>query len=135
MSPTATGIDVSTRTVLVVEDDRDHRETLRDVLVEAGYRVETAADGSEALGQLRSGLAPDVIIVDLVMPVMDGPTMIVELKKETAFTSIPVVAVSKAGDRALASCPVVAGYLRKPFGLRALLENIEFCLLKRDASG
>ncbi len=58
--------------ILLIEDDDALREALREVLVDEGYRVDCAANGQEALEQLDGGAAPDLIVLDLVMPVMDG---------------------------------------------------------------
>ena len=60
--------------ILVVDDDRDIRESLRELLAEAGYAVAVAENGRVALERLRAGLRPGVILLDLMMPIMDGMT-------------------------------------------------------------
>jgi len=80
-------------TVLVVDDDADLREALADVLQESGYDVLTAEHGKAALAVLE-GTLPDVILLDLMMPVMDGPTFAVERKKNPRAAGIPVVLFS-----------------------------------------
>jgi CheY-like chemotaxis protein len=80
--------------LLVVEDDDDVREALADVLRDAGYDVAWAADGAEAIRALRSGLRPSAILLDLMMPVMDGFEFRAEQRGDPALSSIPVIVVS-----------------------------------------
>ncbi len=80
--------------VLVIEDDDDVREALADVLREAGYDVAWAADGAEAIRALRSGLRPSAILLDLMMPVMDGFAFRAEQRSDPALEAIPVIVVS-----------------------------------------
>jgi two-component system response regulator MprA len=118
---------VSPKTVLVVDDDRDIREILTDALGTEGYRVFTAADGLDALAWLaeaqRSGAhLPDVILLDLLMPRMDGVAFRARLSEDPTLDAIPVVVLS--GNSAAVSAgaaPNFAGALRKPISLEALL--------------
>jgi CheY-like chemotaxis protein len=123
------------RWLMVVEDDPDHRETVREVLEEEGYRVDTAVHGRDALGRLSSfqsaGPLPDLILLDLLMPVMDGWDFMNELKQQPALASIPVLVTSCVGDRVLTSAPVAAGYLSKPLSRSRLLETISCCLWRQ----
>ena len=117
------------RVILVVDDDLDHRMVVRDILEdEGGYRVETASDGREALDRLEAGPPPDLILLDLGMPVMDGPAFLWELRAHPTLAAIPVVAMSGIGDVVRASGPVCAGYLTKPVALSLLLETVARCL-------
>jgi CheY-like chemotaxis protein len=115
----------SNRTILVVDDDRDIRETLSEILRDEGYRVATAANGSEALKLLRSlAAAPALVLLDLMMPVMDGYRFLEERGKDPALASIPVAVISAGGgfDRErLYRIPVVP----KPFSLPQLLTVVE----------
>ncbi|MFT3765880.1 MAG: response regulator [Minicystis sp.] len=123
--------DAGTSTgLLVVEDDPDHREIVREVLEEEGYRVETAAHGRDALSRLLAGLRPDLILLDMKMPVMDGWAFMAELKARAELAEIPVVVTSQEGDRVLNTAPVSAGYIDKPINRSRLLETIA-CLLWR----
>jgi CheY-like chemotaxis protein len=72
------------RIVLIVEDDEDIRTTTADILLEEGYSVRLAANGKEALGWLRAGLRPCVILLDLMMPVMSGYEFLKTLRAEAA---------------------------------------------------
>jgi CheY-like chemotaxis protein len=118
--------------LLVVEDDEDHRATLCEILEEEGYCTETAGNGRDALERLSgAGSLPDLILVDMLMPVMDGWALMAELKKHPVLATIPVLAISGGGDRVLSSAPVAAGYLVKPLSRSRLLETISCCLLRR----
>lgn len=111
--------------VMLVEDDLAIRETLRELLEDEGYRVESAGNGREALDRLRSGHPPRLILLDLMMPVMDGWEFRRAQRGDPALSDIPVVVLS--ADHPLAdkvSGMAVAGYLAKPFELDALLATI-----------
>ncbi|HET9956727.1 MAG TPA: response regulator [Polyangiaceae bacterium] len=96
------------KTVLVVEDTTDMRELLVDVLETEGYRVLAASHGQEALETLHAcSEKPAVILLDWMMPVMDGPAFLQALYKEPEFSSVPVVVVS-----AIASLIDVKGVAR-----------------------
>jgi CheY-like chemotaxis protein len=85
--------------ILIVDDDLDIREALSDTLEDQGYRVFTAANGRDALRLLRGGeVAPSLILLDLMMPVMDGYTFLDERRRDPALAAIPV-AVITAGNR------------------------------------
>jgi CheY-like chemotaxis protein len=81
------------RNVLVVDDDPEFRGVLRDVLEDQGCSVYEAADGRAALAVLRT-LMPDLIFLDLVMPVMDGWTLHAELRRDPERAKIPVALLS-----------------------------------------
>jgi CheY-like chemotaxis protein len=88
------GNDVETRaTILVDDDDDDIREVLA-VLDEAGFRVMTAAHGREALEHLREDPQPDVILLDLMMPEMDGYQFRAEQQRDPALRAIPTLIVT-----------------------------------------
>jgi two-component system response regulator MprA len=114
------------KTVLVVDDDRDIRDVLTDALEAEGYTVVTAADGQEALDWLRSGAArPCVILLDLMMPRMDGIQFRTELLNHSEFALIPVVVLSADPSAIVAARSLnFAGSLRKPVQLEALLAAV-----------
>jgi CheY-like chemotaxis protein len=106
------------RRILVVDDDDDILEVAQMSLeVVGGWTVTTAADGEQALDRARTE-QPDAIVMDVMMPVMDGPTAAVALRADPATAGIPVVlltaSVQPAERAALAELPV-AGVLGKPF--------------------
>ena len=82
--------------VLLVEDDWNVREALAAVLEDSGHEVEVASDGAEGLQLLRAGLRPCVILLDLMMPVMDGFAFRREQRADPALVDIPVIVVSCA---------------------------------------
>ena len=118
------------KTILVVDDDLEIRETIRDVLEEEGYRVDLAANGIEALALLRTKSSneadwPSLILLDLMMPEMNGWQFCEEQKKDDALSTIPVVVISAASsiDRnnvAIKGRPL----LKKPIELFRLLDAI-----------
>jgi CheY-like chemotaxis protein len=112
--------------VMVVDDDTDLRETIIEVLRDNDYEVVGAANGQEALDLLHGASArPCVILLDLMMPVMDGKTFYYELMKEPELSSIPIIVLSAHAevDAMLAEVSVVAK-LRKPVDIVPLLELV-----------
>lgn len=108
--------------VLVVDDDPDIREGIADVLEVSGYTVSMAENGRAALALLRGGPLPALILLDLMMPVMDGWEMLAALRAEPRLAGVPVVILT-AMDQS--KVPVAAGYLRKPFDLDDLVSVVE----------
>ena len=86
------------RPVLVVEDDEGTREMLRYLVESAGYPVATASNGREALEQLRNGLIPSLILLDLMMPVMDGWQFRAAQLRDGDLLKIPTVVYSAVGN-------------------------------------
>ncbi len=116
------------RHILVVEDDMPTREALALVLGAAGYRVTTAADGLAALEQLRGGDYPALILLDLMMPVMDGWQFRQEQLRDPALQDIPVIVCSasgRAGQRAASLCAIAC--IDKPVEPVELLGAIRRC--------
>ncbi|WP_437550300.1 response regulator [Sorangium sp. So ce367] len=111
--------------ILVVEDDLDIRSILTQLLMFEGYDVEEAADGAEALALLRRDAPPALILLDLMMPVMDGWQLRAELQRDPSLASIPVVIVSAdVRVEQEASRLRVAGLLKKPLQIEPLLELV-----------
>ena len=107
-------------TILVVEDDTDVRESIREVLEDAGYHVATAANGKEGLDRLERA-RPSLILLDLMMPVMSGPELLAILQQRGS--DVPVVVVSAYCDHADASTGV-SGFISKPVRLQKLLDTV-----------
>jgi CheY-like chemotaxis protein len=130
-------------TVLIVDDDEAILETLRDVLTDTGYEAWTAAGGAEALAQLRDAPAPpDVILVDLMMPEMDGWELTARVRQDPGLRDVPVVVMSAGGTALLATAPMADAYLPKPIQLSQLLQVLHRTLtlatirgMNRKASG
>jgi CheY-like chemotaxis protein len=112
--------------VLVVEDDADTREAMRSVLEVYGYTVVTAADGSEALEQLHKGLKPCLILLDLMMPGMDGFEFVNEKRQDPRISAIPVVIYSGHHDaKSNAERLGAQGYFQKPVDVDNLVSLVE----------
>jgi CheY-like chemotaxis protein len=116
--------------VVIVEDDLDVRETLVEVLTEEGYPTTAFAGGHAALRYLQSGeQLPELILLDLMMPVMDGWQFRREQKRLEHLSAVPTVILSADGniDRNMATLEA-SGYLRKPIHIKALLQLVgDFC--------
>lgn len=122
--------------ILVVEDDPDGRMLMRVALEAAGYDVALAAHGLEALERLRAGLRPDLVLLDLVMPVMDGMQFLQEQRRDPALASVPVVIVSAINrSQAQAAALGAAEYLNKPVDLDRLAAIIGRQGLQRGPAG
>ena len=117
------GKHASTKRVLIVEDDRAVVETLKGILEEEGYEVSMASDGREALNRLGGDLAPDVILLDLRMPVMDGWTFRNAQRRSSQLAHIPVVAMSADGTSRAQAISADA-FLRKPLDLDDVLTTL-----------
>lgn len=110
--------------ILVVDDEPDIRDTILEVLADEGYDALGASNGREALEELaRSPVLPEAILLDLRMPLLDGEGFRKEQLQDPRLASIPVIVVSaNSRVREVADELGAAGYLRKPFDLRALLQ-------------
>lgn len=116
----------STKSIMVVDDDSDIRESVRDLLESKGYDVLTAANGLEALAQLQKGARPALILLDLMMPVMDGYQFVAEQRKSATFGQIPILVVTANMRSGQNAASIGAnGYVQKPFKNRVLLESVE----------
>jgi|SRR5688572_1080817 len=113
--------------ILIVEDDTDIREDLAGILRAEGYEVATAANGQVACDWLRhTEVLPEVILLDMMMPVMDGWHFRAEQLQDATLAAIPVVVLSGAGDvRKEATALGAAGYVTKPFKLDSLLGVVQ----------
>jgi CheY-like chemotaxis protein len=118
------------KVVLIVDDDRDVREVIQEVLEHANYEALAAANGKEALETLRSNrVKPCVILLDLMMPVMNGWQFRIEQQGDQQLSAIPVVVLSAhVNAEREASDMNAAALLKKPVQLRTLLSTVErFC--------
>lgn len=111
--------------VFIVDDDFGIRDAFREILEVEGCRVASAANGRVALDHLRRGERPCVILLDLMMPVMDGWQFRREQQKDPALAEIPVVVVSADTQvRQKAAVLRAAGHLQKPIEMDTLLATI-----------
>lgn len=111
--------------VLIVDDDPDILETTRFVLECAGHRVSTAANGTEALACLHGEAAPCVILLDLMMPVMNGWEFRVEQARDPGLAAIPVIVVTGAGKAVAGAASLgTVCFLEKPVDIATLLSMV-----------
>ena len=122
--------------ILIIDDYADNRELLRLMLEQEGYVVSEASDGREGIEMARTQ-PPDVALVDLSMPGLDGWNVLNELRADKRTGSIPCAAVSAFADgaRARALAHGFNAYLTKPFRRSELLEIIERLLMTKAAPG
>jgi CheY-like chemotaxis protein len=118
--------DPSRRVVLVVEDDADVRESLVEVLEDHDYHPLGAANGQEAIDRLRAGTdRPCLILLDMMMPVMDGRRFRALQQEDPALRSIPVVVLTAHANIQEATDGMEAvGSLRKPVRLDELIDTV-----------
>lgn len=118
---------MSKPTVFIVEDDTDTREMLSKFLELEGYDVRAAANGRQALDLLGTGVQAHVIVLDLMMPVMDGWEFRRRQVEDARLRRIPTIVVSAAGRDRMAQVSADA-YLSKPVDMEELLERVHrFC--------
>jgi CheY-like chemotaxis protein len=110
--------------VLVVDDDRDIRDSLIETLEDYGYQASGAANGAEALAMLRTSPRPCLILLDLMMPVMDGRGFREEQLKNPAWADIPVVVISAYGNVEAQAQELATAFVRKPVSTRPLIDVV-----------
>jgi DNA-binding response OmpR family regulator len=121
------------RTVLLVDDEDTLRRVMRDLLVRDGYEVVEARNGVEALDQTDRH-APDVIVLDLNLPGMDGYSVLSELRSRNATRDIPVIVLTAKGDEDNEVRVFELGaddFLTKPFRAKALSKRLEVVLERK----
>jgi CheY-like chemotaxis protein len=107
--------------ILIVDDETDIRETLEDFLTDAGFTVRSAADGAAALRLLAEPELPSVVILDLIMPILDGNEVIAAMKKDERLRNVPVIVTTSDPARA----PDGTAFMRKPVSLPSLLAAVK----------
>ena len=110
--------------VLIVDDDADIREALLDVLTDHGYTAEAVANGREALDYLQQGARPCLILLDLMMPVMNGSQFRAAQLQDPQLREVPVLVISAGNDIDQRSKALDTESLRKPLDLERLLSLV-----------
>jgi len=113
---------VPRRFVLVVEDDEDIRAAIAEILDGEGYEVTIAANGSEALDELQHMPRPSLILLDLMMPVMNGHEFLARIRETPRMQGVPVLVLTAISSEAP---PGARGLLRKPFIVEELLDAVQ----------
>ena len=119
------------KTILIVEDDGNIRELLQLYLAQEGYRIETAQDGADGLRACKRA-HPDLVLLDLMMPVMDGTQMIRELR---TFSNTPVIVLTAKGEVFDKVALLELGaddYITKPFEMREVIARVRAVLRRFD---
>jgi CheY-like chemotaxis protein len=119
-------------TILIVEDDTHIRNVLAEVLEDEGYTTLRAENGQLALQALASTSRPDLIITDIMMPVMDGLRLCASVQADPEIASIPIMVMSAGNNQYLAEGCRCAGFLAKPFQITTVLDMVS-TVLTRDA--
>jgi two-component system cell cycle response regulator DivK len=112
--------------ILVTEDNEDNRRIMRDLLVAAGYEVLEAATGADGV-TVATAERPDLILMDIQLPVFDGYEATRRIKADPALQAIPIIVVTSyalSGDDAKARAAGSDGYVSKPFSPRELLAKV-----------
>jgi CheY-like chemotaxis protein len=113
------------KALLIVEDDHDIRDAISEFLSESGFDVKSAENGARALELLRAGYRPALILLDLMMPVMDGFAFREEQRKDPEIAGIPVVVMSADGNISQKQSRIgAADYLKKPLDIYELVKTL-----------
>src|SRR5687768_9834415 len=120
---TRSGLPTRMHTILVVEDDMTIAEVLTSMLGDAGHRVIVARNGREALTCLQ-GERPDLIISDVMMPVMDGREFCKKLYAHPVYSHIPVLLMSAAYDAVKLNGIKYSAFIKKPFSIDELISTV-----------
>jgi CheY-like chemotaxis protein len=112
-------------TILVVDDEPLIAMALEAALEDAGYRVATAANGRQGLERLAEAPRPDLVLLDMMMPVMNGPAMLAAMAADPELDGVPVIVLSSLPEEAVRErAKGVATILRKPYTAAAILDAI-----------
>jgi signal transduction histidine kinase/DNA-binding response OmpR family regulator len=128
--------DLAAATVLVVDDTRTNRDLMGGIFEKTHHRVHFAINGQEALECLRT-IKPDVILLDIRMPVMDGRATLAEIRKQPKLASLPVIAVTASSEpgEEMELQSQFSGVIRKPFSRRALFLALAHFLQQAPSKG
>ncbi len=127
---------MSSHKILVIEDNPKNLKLVRDVLVYSGYEVVEATSGEDGV-RLAGETSPDLILMDLQLPGIDGAEALRQIRSHDGFSRVPVVAVTAfamADDRARAFASGFDGYVEKPISARALPDQVRDFLEPGGAS-
>ncbi len=111
-------------TILIVDDEFGIAEALDMALTDAGHRVATAINGRQGLQRLAEA-KPDLLLLDFMMPVLDGPGMCRAMAEHADYRDIPIVMMSSLPETVVAkACSSYVGFLRKPFSLQSVFAAV-----------
>jgi len=115
--------------ILIVDDEFSVAEVVEAILTDAGHEVLAASNGRQGLERAKAK-RPDLIILDFMMPIMSGPSMLKALREETRLRDVPVVVMSSLPESTISQSAkgMYARFLRKPFKIRDLLDVVNGAL-------
>jgi len=128
--------------ILVVDDEKDAAFMIKFILEKGGHSVQTASNGEEALLRLGidppdpKALLPDLVLLDVMMPVMDGFTVSVHMRQDPRTAALPIVVIAAHGDmrHLFIGAPNVADFVQKPFDPKLLEDAVAKALVGRNPS-
>jgi CheY-like chemotaxis protein len=122
--------------ILIVDDEFSVAEVLESILADAGHEVVTAANGRQGL-ERASGKLPDLVLLDFMMPVMSGPSMLKAMRRDPALRNVPAVIMSSLPESTIAETAkgMYAAFLRKPFRLKTVVDIVNAVLTRDNQEG
>ena len=120
--------------IMIIEDDPSYQSMMETILILEGFDVKSASDGQSGLAMLREH-RPDLILCDIMMPLMDGHAVLGSLRKEKQLLDVPFIFVTALGHRTDVRHGMTAGaddYLPKPFSAEELIVAVTGCLTRRE---
>lgn len=130
-------MNTPTKTILITDDDANFREIFSEKLSSIGYHIETASDGEECVATAKQ-IKPDLILLDVQMPGMDGHETLLKLRQDPETAAVKVIFVTNVGDPRDGATDVTddkfakeagaEGYVRKTDDLSKLVEEVRNCL-------
>jgi CheY-like chemotaxis protein len=120
-------------TILVVEDEFGIAEVLASALTDSGYDVLIAINGKQGLERLKES-HPELVLLDFMMPVLDGPAMVRAMRTDAELRAIPIIIMSSLPEAAIVEAVngMYNGFIRKPFRLRTVTEMVNRVLNGTD---
>lgn len=116
----------SCKSILVVEDDPDIRSALIELLESEGYKTKSASNGQEALQELEHSSKPCLVLLDMMMPIMNGREFLDVIMRDSHLAPIPVIVVSAIADKV--STDGAQGFIKKPIDIDTILEVVsQYC--------
>ena len=120
-------------TVLIVDDEFGVAEVLQSILEDEGYRVVTAINGKQGLARLAE-VTPDLVMLDYMMPIMDGTKTLTAIRNDSAYANLPVIMMSSLDEATVRdSTTQYTTFLRKPFRAAAVISLVSKLISERPA--
>jgi CheY-like chemotaxis protein len=121
-------------TILVIDDEFSVAEVVEAMLTDAGHEVITASNGQQGLERAREK-RPDLVLLDFMMPIMSGPSMLKALREEPGLRDLPVIIMSSLPKSTVSRSAkgMYAAFLRKPFRIRQVLDAVNGVLHRDQA--